>query len=255
MNARVIDMTAKRYGSITGLAVAGKASSGDFKWLFQCDCGNKFEANGYYARTGKVTSCPSCAAERVRMASVKHGLSETVEFSTWTDIQTRCYNPKTKAFKDYGGRGIKVCERWRESFEAFLVDMGNRPDGDYSIERNEVNGDYEPSNCRWATRIEQANNKRSNVRATINGVEKTLQEWAEESGINYSAIWFRMKAGISGSDLLAPSKRDGCITFNGNTDTYAGWSKRTGLKISTLAMRIHYGWPIEKTLTKGALQC
>jgi len=252
MKTRVIDMTGKRFTSITGVRVAGKSSSGDLKWLFECDCGNQFEANGYSARSGKVTTCPACAAERSRIASVKHGMSETDEFSVWTDIQTRCYNQNTKAFPDYGGRGIRVCDRWLSSFENFISDMGFRPSSDHSIERNDVNGSYEPSNCRWATLEEQARNKRNTRFIDINGTTKRLQEWAEQTGLSASAIHLRIKAGVVGSALLAPSQREGSIEFNGVTDTYAGWGKRTGLKASTIAMRItQYGWSIQKALTQG----
>ena len=126
MNAKVVDMTGEKFTSITALSIAGKSSSGDLKWLFICDCGNKFIATGRYARIGKITTCPDCSKERVRLASVKHGLTETPEFSTWTDIKTRCYNSKIKAFSDYGGRGIIVCDRWLESFNNFLKTLNSR---------------------------------------------------------------------------------------------------------------------------------
>lgn len=253
MKTKVIDMTGQRYGSLVAIHQCGKASSGDLKWSFKCDCGKQFDANGYYARSGKVTTCQTCAAERSRAASVKHGLTGTVEFSTWTDIQTRCYNQKTKAFSDYGGRGILVCDRWISSFENFLSDMGAKPSVNHSIERNDVNGNYEPGNCRWATKAEQARNKRNTRFIEINGVTKRLQEWAEQAGLAASVIRLRAKCGVSGAALLAPSQRGGIIEFKGVTDTYAGWGARTGLKASTIAMRItKYGWPIQKALTQGA---
>lgn len=253
MNAKVIDMTGNRYAGLTAVRSCGKTSSGDLKWLFKCRCGTEFEANGYYARSGKITSCPTCAGERSKIASVKHGMSGTPEFSTWTDIQTRCYNPKTKSFSDYGGRGIRVCDHWLLSFENFLTDMGVRPSAGHSIERNDVNGNYEPNNCRWATMSEQARNKRNTRFIEVNGVTKRLQEWAEQTGLTASAIHLRVKAGVVGSALIAPSQRKGRIAFKGVTDTYAGWEKRTGLKASTIAMRItKYGWPITKALTQGA---
>ncbi len=188
MRSRKIDMTGTRYNSVIAVNEAGIAASRDTKWLFLCDCGNLFEANGYYVRCGKVKDCPSCAAERVRMASVKHWLSNTAEFSTWTDIQTRCYNSKTKAFKHYGGRGIVVCKRWLDSFDNFLSDMGNRPSKNHSIERINVNGNYEPSNCKWVTDKEQANNKRSNVLVTLNGITKNVTEWIIDLNLNKNTV-------------------------------------------------------------------
>ena len=249
-----INMTGKRFSSIVALNSMGKATSGDLKWLFACDCGNIFEANGYYARSGKIISCPSCSRERTRIASVMHGMTETVEFSTWTDIKTRCYNKNGMAYKNYGGRGIKVCDRWLSSFENFLSDMGERPSKLHSIDRINNNGNYEPSNCRWATIDTQASNKRSNNKITIDGITKNRAEWAKLSGVGQSTILLRQRRGISGNDLL--QKTGGSVTLNGITDTYDGWSKKTGIKMSTIYMRINsYKWPIEKALNKGELLC
>ena len=251
MSANIIDMTGKRFGSVVAISVAGKATSGDIKWLFRCDCGNEFEANGYYARTLKVKSCPSCSRERSRLAAVKHGLTDSVEFSTWADIQTRCYNKKGTGYKNYGGRGISVCQRWLDSFENFLADMGPRPSNDHSIERMDNDGDYEPSNCRWATRIEQANNRRTNVNVTINGVTKTMSAWCKEREVLLPTASLRHKLGYRGEDLFKTTVAQ--ITHDGTTDTILGWSKKTGIKVSTLHMRLNkYKWPIEKALTKGA---
>lgn len=156
-------MAGNRFSSIVAIHPTSKCSSGDLKWLFRCDCGNAFEANGYYARSGKVVSCPACSSERTRIASVKHGMSATDEFHIWTDMQTRCYNPKSTGYKYYGGRGIRICNRWIESFDNFFADMGQRPSLQHSIDRKNVNGNYSPGNCRWATAREQGSNKRNNV--------------------------------------------------------------------------------------------
>lgn len=202
MNTRVKDMSGQRFSSLIAVKTSGRAASGDLKWEFLCDCGARFVANGYYARIGKITCCPSCSKERGRQAILKHGLTDTPEYRLWTDIQTRCHNQNSTAFKNYGGRGIVVCERWRSSFENFLADMGKRPPG-LTIERDDVNGNYEPGNCRWATRAEQANNKRNNVNLTIGGVTKTVAEWAAESGLSYDAIWQRHRSGKTQDQLIA----------------------------------------------------
>ena len=183
-----------------------------------------------------------------------HGQSGTREFATWTDIQTRCHNPNATSYCDYGGRGIQVCDRWRSSFSNFLADMGRRPSNDHSIERDDVNGNYEPINCRWATSAEQGRNKRNTRMVEINGTTKRLQDWAKESGLLPQTLHIRLRQGGSGLALLAPSTRGGSVEFNGIRDTHAGWSRRTGIKTSTIAMRLtKYQWPVSVALTKGAL--
>lgn len=251
MNAKVIDMAGKRYSSIVAMHVVGRSTSGDLKWQFQCDCGTEFQANGYYARIGKIVSCPVCAAERTRLASVKHGLTETPEFEIWTGIHTRCCNPKSTAFKNYGGRGISICDRWKDSFSNFLADMGKRPSPIHSIERSDNEGNYEPGNCYWATPYEQANNKRTNLKVTIDGVTKNLSEWARQFNVQVSTASLRHKQGLRGIDIFTSTVKH--INHQGITDTVSGWSKRTGIKPSTISMRLNsYGWPIHKALTKGA---
>ena len=183
-----------------------------------------------------------------------HGMYGTAEFGICTDIQTRCYNKNHASYKNYGARGITVCDRWLSSFPTFLSDMGIRPSNELSIDRNNVDGNYETSNCRWATKLEQANNKRNTVRITINGETKTLQEWCRERGAIAATVWVRHKQGITGNDLFNTTCMQ--VTHNGVSDTVSGWSKRTGIKATTLTMRLtKYQWPVSKALTKGVNSC
>jgi hypothetical protein len=126
----------------------------------------------------------------------KHGFTSKpkrrFEYSVWASMLTRCHNPKSVRFYNYGGRGISVCERWATSFENFLDDMGFAPSPAYSIDRINNDGNYEPGNCRWATRKEQSNNTRFNRTLVIDGVSKTLTQWAESSGLGVSTIWARL---------------------------------------------------------------
>ena len=253
MNARVIDMTGNRYASLIALRPSGSAKSGDLKWQFRCDCGSEFEANGYYARSGKIISCKKCGLERTRIASVKHGLSETPEFYIWTGIHTRCYNQNATSYKNYGARGVVICDRWKDSFENFLLDMGERPSNNHSIDRIDNDGNYSPENCKWSTPKEQANNKRNNVKVTIDGVTKNISAWKHEFGMNVSAASFRRVHGLSGRNKAISTVRQ--IVYGGVSDTISGWSKRTGIKPTTIAMRINYGWTMERTLTHGASSC
>lgn len=249
---RAVDMRGKAYAALTAIEnVGNNPKNRNALWRFSCSCGRDCVLDGYDVRSGKVISCQTCAAERTRMATVKHGMTRTREFSTWTDIQTRCYNKNGASYSNYGGRGIKVCDRWLTSFENFLSDMGERPAGK-SIDRWPDNdGPYSPQNCRWATRAEQARNKRNNVWIEIRGETRTLSEWARHYGVLKATASLRYANGLRGEALFHTTKAT--ISHEGITDTVSGWAKRAGIKPSTLSMRINkYRWPIQRALTEGA---
>jgi hypothetical protein len=126
-------------------------------------------------------------------------------YQTWRNMRSRCENPNVPAYKNYGGRGITVCERWK-TFENFLADMGERPEG-MTIERIDNDRGYEPGNCRWATYNEQARNMRSNQRITLNGETKCLTEWAEQYGIKMPTLWARLRMGWSVEEALTKPVR------------------------------------------------
>lgn len=161
-------------------------------WLCRCQCGNTTEVDGNKLRNGHTQSCGCLQKERTSAHRKTHGMSHTATYQVWCGMIKRCENPRSKGFSNYGGRGIKVCERWRNSFEAFLKDMGPRPSSRHSIDRINSDGDYEPGNCRWATAKQQARNLRTNRLLTCRGQSKTLAEWAEERRIHSSTITRRI---------------------------------------------------------------
>lgn len=198
---KFIDITGQKFYRLTAIKYLGNR-----KWLFQCDCGRQTTVVASQVKNGNTMSCGCLHAELLRHRTIvrntTHGKSKTSEYRTWAGIIARCLNPNDKNYKDYGGRGIKVCDRWLNSFENFLADMGSRPTIKHSVDRIDVNGDYCPENCRWATPKEQCNNKRTNIRVAYNGKIQTLMEWCDELGMSYVRVKRRWDRGVRNADCL-----------------------------------------------------
>jgi len=162
------------------------------KALFICDCGKR---NISFVASVKNGTAKSCGCLQKETAST-HGMDGTPEYKTWVSMRARCGNKNDKDYKNYGDRGITVCDRWGK-FEAFYSDMGNRPTAGHSIDRKDNDGNYSPGNCRWSTVSEQARNRRSNTNITFEGKTQCLTAWANEIGVNSSTISSRIKNGWS----------------------------------------------------------
>lgn len=160
----------------------------------QCDCGRTktIPKSEYLTRKGRGTmSCGSSTCN----GHQTHGATHTTEYSIWRDMKDRCYRSAKKSFNCYGGRGISVCKAWRDSFEAFLADMGPRPSMAHSLDRINNDGNYEPGNCRWATKRVQTRNTRRNRYLEANGERRLMVEWAEITGIKQNTILCRLRKG------------------------------------------------------------
>lgn len=180
------NLVGQTFERLTVLKDNGRNSRRYILWLCKCSCGKDIDAIGYELENGHVKSCGCLKAERLGNNSRTHGKSKTSEYSIWCGMIKRIENPNDKFYSEYGGRGIKICDRWRHSFEFFNQDMGSRPTKNHSIERIEVNGDYEPGNCKWATLDEQARNKRNNINIKQGDRVMILEDWARELKITRS---------------------------------------------------------------------
>lgn len=164
-------------------------------WQCVCECGTTRPVQTNHLRRGKSKSCGCDRPKGAANHNFKHGSDQSV-YGIWCNIIQRCENPKCPEYRNYGGRGISICRRWRTDFAAFAADMGPRPEGDFSIDRwPDKNGNYEPGNCRWATRTEQARNSRRNLLVEMDGENVPLVEACERTGINYGAAKWRVHAG------------------------------------------------------------
>ena len=189
----------------------GKAGSLCWLALCQCDCGALTTPSEIGLKHGVTKSC-GCLSREKRSDSCRarstHGLRGAPEYRIWTAMKQRCTNPKSPCWCDYGGRGIKVCQRWLDSFEAFYEDMGPRPSAKHSIDRIDTNGGYCPENCRWATQKEQSRNRRSNVIIEYRSEKMPLIELAERTGVNYWLLWDRLfRFGLTVEDAVSRPNR------------------------------------------------
>lgn len=194
MPARV-DLTGQRFGRLVVLEYDGLHNK-KAKWKCQCDCGSRPLVLALLLRTGKTTSCGCYRAEKMSITKRTHGQTRTAEYQTYQRMIARCCNPKNERYYAYGGRGITICDRWKASFQNFYDDMGPRPDG-CSIERIDVNGNYEPSNCRWATLREQSRNTRRTIHFTHEGKTMCLTDWANHFGVSVQTAYKRYARGLS----------------------------------------------------------
>lgn len=204
---KLTDYTGQKIGRLTVISRAENDKYG-VRWNCVCDCGKKKIVSATCFRSGHTKSC-GCLFMEVHLATcTTHGATASTDpivrraYSSWITMRRRCGDEKFVVYANYGGRGIRVCERWISSFKTFLEDMGPPPTARHTVDRINIDGNYEPSNCRWATAKQQCRNTRSNRMLNINGVEKPMAQWAEEVGFKYQKLWSRVRRGLTGEALL-----------------------------------------------------
>jgi hypothetical protein len=202
------ELAGQKFGRLLVLHLVEDACKRRPVWRCHCDCGKEIEVMGIDLATGNTQSCGCLQRERSSNAHLRHGHGgrrsggkrsrPSRAYQIWQSMRKRCQNPKTHRFEVYGGRGIQVCDKWNSSFEAFLADMGEPPEG-HSIDRIDGNGHYEPGNCRWATDTEQARNRRTNALVDLEDGygPATCAEQCERTGIPRSVISNRLRYGWS----------------------------------------------------------
>jgi len=194
------DLSGTTFGRLT---VTGKASNVGAKtcWRCECQCGQQAVVQTYLLTSGKTRSCGCLKSDRCREGGKKnkvhgegHGGAQTFEYRSWLAMRRRCLNPRVKEYPSYGGRGIKICKRW-DDYRFFLLDMGRRPSPKHSLERIDVNRGYTPSNCKWATNLEQQRNRRGTMYVVYKKKRVPVSELGEQSLVGVDLFRSRIQQG------------------------------------------------------------
>lgn len=199
-----LNLIGDRYGRWRIVSRADNRN-GQSAWRCECDCGSIVDVAQSSLRGGASRSCGCLKDEEMLARNLTHGYARTPIYQIWSGMITRCTNPNEENWRHYGGRGITVCDRWRK-FENFLEDMGLPPEG-LTLERMHNDGDYEPSNCRWATKREQGWNRRTSRTITWRGATKCAMAWAEQFGVDYQFFYDAMLRNPSRRRNLASSAK------------------------------------------------
>ena len=190
------DITGNVFGRLRAIAPVGKNKNHRILWQCICECGTLATVDTTSLMTGNTKSCGCLQADVAKVMKTTHGGSGTAEYITWTNMKARCFNPNSTHFGHYGGRGITICDRWL-SFKNFYADMGNKPTKKHTIERINNDAGYFFDNCKWATRREQCNNKRSNRYIEHEGQTLTMSQWARKIGLAPNTLKSRLYSGWS----------------------------------------------------------
>lgn len=198
--ARIKDLTGQRFSKLIAIRFVRKSKKGDI-WLCKCDCGKEVEVLKYNLIYGNTKSCGCLRVE----SNLKHGLYKTRLYNIYRNMLGRCYVPSWVEYKNYGGRGIAMCDEWRNDISKFYNwAMANGYKDNLTIDRIDNNGNYQPSNCRWVTKKEQLNNTSRNKFCVVRGEKLTLAQIAEKYNINAGTLHKRQRLGKQGEDLIKP---------------------------------------------------
>lgn len=191
--SRLVDLKGKKFGRLTVIERVNDRNKRGTFWKCVCECGNETTVNAGHLKDGHTQSCGCIQKEHMTNTYKTHGKTNTKLYKVWRGIIDRTEYPSQRSYQHYGGRGIKMCEEWKNFANFYDWSVTHGYEKGLSIDRIDANGNYEPSNCRWATYIEQENNRRNNRRLTYNGETHTLSEWSRITGIKYTTLRARMQ--------------------------------------------------------------
>lgn len=196
---KFINLSGLRFGRLLVISVADNRNKMT-RWNCLCDCGKTTVVFGNSLRRGLTQSCGCYKRDWTISQFTTHNKTESHEYKCWCTAKQRCFNPHCARYKNYGGRGITMCDEWRDSFEQFFLDMGPCPEGK-ELDRINNDGNYEKANCHWTDRKTNMRNRQNALKATYDGQTLPLKEWVERTGIRYETLIYRMRRGLP---LLAP---------------------------------------------------
>jgi hypothetical protein len=274
------NLIGQQFGQVTVLTRIENSAAGKTRWLCVCACGKRFPSVGASLIQGQTVSCGCHKTRLVRIRSRKHAMSGTPEYSAWQGMQARCYNPKNARFAYYGGRGITVCDRWRQSFQAFYEDIGPRPNAKYSLDRIDYDGPYAPGNVRWADWHTQRMNQRKHrpfhhgptckiphhyacrgetpptetTPYVFQGVTYTLAELADISGHSAATLSIIFRTAHTLEEALTtnfyhPNEPNPFIEHQGKIRTAIGWRKHLNISSALVCWRVKEHWTLERAVT------
>ncbi|WP_159467997.1 hypothetical protein [Dyadobacter sp. 3J3] len=205
----ITDLKGKKFGDLEVIKFSGYSNSKKPQWVCVCSCGKQISVNGADLKAGKSKTCGCKRVSNIIKRCVTHGLSNRVSgknrlYSIWKGIKKRCYNQNEPGYKNYGGRGITMCDEWMDYMNFHLWATGNGYSDILSIERIRVNENYCPDNCKWATTEEQSNNTRRTIFLEHNGIRKPLSYWAKDLGVSRSALWNRLQRMSFSEAIIKP---------------------------------------------------
>ena len=207
---KFIDLTGQKFGRLTAVSRAGNAKNGNVRWNCICECNNTCVVDAWKLINSHTASCGCLNREKVIERFTLHGLANSKLYRIWCDIKQRCLNPNCPNYHNYGGRNISMFPNWAESFVEFYNYVSLLPhydDENYTLDRINNDGNYEPGNVRWIKREMQSRNTRRNIFVDYNGIKMLLVDVAKITGINYNTLQNRMKRGDTGDKLFRPVKK------------------------------------------------